>query len=297
MKKNNVFLIILLISIIFACIFVSNFIMIYHNRIENFDINDIKIFDDHEDDSFTYNIGDLFNMPHCAGMWGSSPHHDNEQYDRYKKSADYYKNSILNIYDNLRENEDEAIPNIKKIRESVDVYIENNRDNQYFQELLKKVDDENVLCVHLRNGEYNTLEKSYINLFNLLKKKYDRIILLCGIQKKIFTYPNTDEYKQNLVNAINTLVDNDSNNVEICIEKADYHLSMMHKCKNLMIHKKGFSSLGAFLFTGNNLYLDKDAFELYMYNQAENKKWVDNIMTHENRIFKNLIIYPDDFNN
>jgi len=37
----------------------------------------------------------------------------------------------------------------------------------------------------------------------------------------------------------------------------------MHRCKNLLLHKGGFSVLGSILSTGDNLY----ATNLFQYNQ------------------------------
>ena len=47
----------------------------------------------------------------------------------------------------------------------------------------------------------------------------------------------------------------------------------MRKCKNLLLHKGGFSMLGGLLFTGNNLFITKFFNPLHV-NNSEYFKYI-----------------------
>lgn len=202
----------------------------------------IKIFDENKP---SYNLGDLLNMPYFFYGWKRSPHANNELYDLFLKTADYYKNSILNIYKKSREynNKNELIPNIDRIRFSVDVYNDNNN---------VEVCD-NSLYVHIRTGDKGVIENSYIKQIKYLSEKYSKIVILAGIHNDEQKC-NIDESKNNLKISLQNIKDNGIY-FTVNYDTPDNHLCLMKNCRNLLVHKGGFSVLGSLIFQGNNLYL------------------------------------------
>jgi hypothetical protein len=141
---------------------------------------EFKIFDESKE---TYNIGDLLNMPYFWANANNNPHLNANTYNLFKKTALQYKNNILGIYNNYRIDENEPIPNVEKIRLSVDNYIENNQTNNILNNLTLSCNDDNTLVVHLRSGDFGIVEDFYIDSIVNLSAKYEKIIILCGIHQ------------------------------------------------------------------------------------------------------------------
>jgi len=59
----------------------------------------------------------------------------------------------------------------------------------------------------------------------------------------------------------------DINKFIIDTNEPDFHLSIMRTCKNLLIHKGGYSLLGGLLFNGNNLYITNIFNPLETHNE------------------------------
>jgi hypothetical protein len=196
-----------------------------------------------------YNIGDLLNMPSYWAGWNRNPHDTQDVYNHYKEMCIKFINSILNNYCNLRTDETEPIPNIGRIRDSVDLYIKNNYN--YLDNLIKKVQDPKTLCVHLRSGDKGIVEDSFINTINTLSNNYNKIIIFAGIHSDT-RFNDLESSKNNLLTSISKIVIN--KDIEINLELADIHLCLMRRAHNLLIHKGGFSILGSILFSGTNLY-------------------------------------------
>jgi hypothetical protein len=218
---------------------------------------EIKIYDQTNNSNIIggYNLGDLLNMPYYFAGWTNNPH---QAYNLYKEATPSFPNSILYYYSTLRTDENEPIPNLQKIIDAIDMYINNNIDK--LDNIINKVNDPNVLCIHLRSGDKGIIEDDFVNKINYLSSKYSKIIILTGVHSDQ-RFNNIENSKNNTIESINKLNNNDK--IEINLEDADIHLCIMHKCKNLLLHKGGFSVLGSILFTGDNLY----ATDLFQYNQ------------------------------
>ena len=258
MKYNKI---ITLLLVLLVVLFIQ--LLFY---IENFDASDITTFNKPTDSELdiAYNIGDIFNMPALYGIWQMQPH---ARYDYYKKCTTHFKNTIINNYDNLRIDESEPIPNIDKIQKSVDKYIVDNTDLS-LNRILSKVDNNDTLCIHLRGGDMH-VESEFIDVINNISKYYLNVILLTGIHSGSSGFPNINDYKQQIADNINKI---NNKNIEVNIDAPDNHLCIFRKCKNLLVHKGGFSVLGTILFTGNNLYITKN-FNINSFLNAENQIW------------------------
>jgi len=257
--KNRIIILFLLVIVI------SLFIQILF-YIENFEASDIIIFNKPTDSTLdiTYNIGDILNMPALIGYWPLNTH-DNFEY--YKKCTNYFKNTIINNYDDLRIDKSEPIPNIDKIQKSVDKYILDNTDLS-LNRILSKVNNNDTLCIHLRAGD-KPVDPEFIDIINNISKDYLNVIILTGIHSGSSGYPNINDYKQDIADNINKI---NNKNIEVNIDAPDNHLCIFRKCKNLLVHQGGFSVLGTILFTGNNLYITKN-FNIDWLLNAENQIW------------------------
>jgi len=193
-----------------------------------------------------YNIGDLLNMPSLMGIWNQNPHHTDELLYRMYLVGSFFKNSILNKYCAQRDNDEEIVPNIPRIRESVMEYVEENKSK--LKDALDMVQHETTLCVHVRNGDLET-ETEYIELIKKLSKSYETVILLSGIHRDIHL-KKSNEKIDNFVQTMNNILCLNSN-IYLCLEEPDDHLALMMNASNLLLHKGGFSCLGSIVCHGN----------------------------------------------
>ena len=92
-----------------------------------------------------------------------------------------------------------------------------------------------------------------------------------------------------LIKSVNSLF-NENKNIYISIEDPDTHMAMFHSCKNLLLHKNGFTVLAAFVFTGNKLYISNKIFNINQDFSKEdgNRMWIDYIKPG-NHIFKEIV--------
>jgi hypothetical protein len=229
---------------------------------------EFKIFDESKE---PYNVGDLLNMPYFFANWNNTPHMSNSMYNIFKKTAIQYKDNILGIYNNYRIDENEPFPNVEKIKLSVDTYIENNKANNILNNLILSCNDDNTLVVHLRSGDQGIVEDYYIDTIVNLSVKYEKIILLCGISQNGYNsinFPSLTESINNMKISLHKLYLKNPN-IIIDLNEPDIHLSVMRTCKNLLLHKGGYSLLGGLLFNGNNLFITK----IFNPIQANNKEY------------------------
>jgi hypothetical protein len=231
----------------------------------------IIIFDDNKP---TYNIGDLLNIPYFWAGWLSNPHFSQHHYNSFILTADAYPNSILNIYKTTRTadgKEEENIPNIERLRFSVDVYsLDNDVD---------VVTDVNTLYVHIRTGDKNVVEDSYVDIiYNLQQNKYSNIIILSGIHSD-YRFGS----KENNINNLNLSfikLNNKGIKYSINFDIPDNHFNIMRKCRNLLVHKGGFSIIGALIFNGEHLYIT-GLFDPFIVTDAKNNNFFSHIKKYE----------------
>ena len=237
----------MLFILILICLYLNYIVFMFREYLVDDNFN-IPIYDNSKNiNSNVYNIGDILNIPSFWAGWEKNPHNNDGGYKLYLDSAKQFPNSILYYYSKLRTNNTEPIPNINKLEKAVDLYINNNNLN----DLINKVNNINVLCIHLRSGDKGIVENEYIEKINILVNKYNKIIILCGIHTDQ-RFENYDTSKFNLIKSLQKI--NKNKNIEIYLDIPDNHLVMMRNAKNLLIHKGGFSTFGSVIFNGDNLY-------------------------------------------
>ena len=191
-----------------------------------------------------YNLGDLLNMPFLYGIWEQNPHGGKERLDRMNIIGKAYPGSILSNYISERP-ENEAVPNIERIVNATEKYIEMNYGK--LEEISQKVQDPKCLTIHVRCGDI-LVEEAYMNKIHEFSQKYDTVILLSGI--------NMDEHylddhlkKCNFLFFMNKILERNEN-IYLHQDTPDNHLAIMRKAANLLLHKGGFSMLGYIVATG-----------------------------------------------
>jgi hypothetical protein len=232
----------------------------YDNTIKD-DIEDKLVFFD--DNKLTYNIGDLLNVPHLFSDWQSNPHASKEMYNLFYNTADAYPNSILHIYKTTRindKNENENMPNPERLTRSIDIYGINKN-------IIVNI-DENTLYVHIRTGDKNVIEDIFIDIiYKLYQEKYNNIIILTGIHNDV----RFGDKQSNINNLTASLIKLERKGIKysVNLDTPDNHFYIMRNCKNLLVHKGGFSIIGALIFNGNKLYITPRLFEPFMANNSK----------------------------
>jgi hypothetical protein len=216
---------------------------------ENVNINDIYVPEDSRNAG--YNIGDLLNMPYLRGLWPNTPHLNEHELYRMNLLGTYYNESILQYYCKGRKNNEEKVPNIPLIIDSTKTFLEKNIDR--IENVIDVVKNNNTCCIHIRLGDVN-LEKDFLDLVIKMADKFEKIIILCGLHSDT-VFQTDDIKKRNLINCINDLLEK-KENIFFYNQPADIHLSIMHVCSNLLLHKGGFSCLGSIVATGK-IYITK----------------------------------------
>ncbi len=235
-------------------------------------MSDIVISDDsiygkipvNDTDKRGYNLGDLLNM--CYLQDGKqNPHGWTGMLERMIICGDFYKDTVLHFYCKKRKKHLERVPNIPLIIESVSMFAEKNMER--LKTILPIVKDPETLVVHVRNGDYDT-EPQFIDLIIKLSDKYKQVVILAGLHADI-KCRDMDSKCRNFLSTINCLLSS-KNNIYIYLESPDIHLSIMSYSANLLLHKGGFTCLGAIVATGN-LYITK-----YL-GHATHENWRKNI--------------------
>jgi len=223
---------------------------------------EFNIFDNNKE---SYIIGDLLNMPYFFANYNNNPHCNIIMYNLFKKTAAQYPNNILGIYDKLRTDENESIPNVNKIIDSIDNYTKHNVDvDKNLKNLLNMCKDKTNLFVHLRSGDKGIADNEFINKINEISINYKKIIILTGIHQnsdRSCYFPSIDESIKNTKISLQNLKIDESKLI-IDLSEPDIHLCVMRNANNLMLHIGGFSILGALSFKGENLYLTKLFFPI-----------------------------------
>jgi uncharacterized protein YlzI (FlbEa/FlbD family) len=251
MNKNKVIIIFLIILLLK--------VFLYDFR----ELFEIKIYDQNKP---TYNIGDIFNMPsYFYPGWDFLNDVSLVKFRQPYTLDNYmnaYPNSVVYNYYSSRP-VDETIPNVERIKSSVDKYI--NENSNKFSELIEQVSNNTTLTVHIRSGDKGLVEDSYIEIIKKLSEKYETIFILSGIHADLV---DINECKENLNKSLEKL---NVQNLIFNFDEQDIHLSLMRMSSNLLLHKGGFSIIGGLLFQKNNLYISP------MFEPKDNPVYTENL--------------------
>lgn len=224
-------------------------IKIFHKKIEE---QDIQIYGKsliNDETGAGYNIGDLLNLPSLSGYWKANPHNSPEELERLYLVGNAYPQSILSYYIEARPAY-EPVPNLYRVIGAVNKYIVNST---LLPELIRVMNQESVLCVHIRCGD-KEVEPSFLNLIVDLAKDYRFVYIFSGLHLDERFATNTIKTRK-FADAMNYVLEKTSN-VSVILAEPDVHLSLMSKSKHLLLHKGGFSAIGTLVCEGT-IYITK----------------------------------------
>lgn len=218
-----------------------------------------------------YNMGDLLNIPYLSNQWDENchkglSHHTYNELFRMNLLGNFYKKSILYYYTNSRKDNNEVVPNIKLINESVNTFKNNNY--MKYQNILTQVKNPTTLCIHLRVGEgFGALDSVLIESIKYFSKIFKYLIILMGVHLDEAEATAKDKIKS-VTDALNIIL-NLSNNIFYYHGNADIHLMLMSEASNLLVHNGGYSCLGSIVSTGNLFITD-----LFYFKDSDNWKTI-----------------------
>jgi hypothetical protein len=196
-------------------------------------------------------------MPYYWTGWNQNPHNSQEYYNMACNTAQDNPDTILGKYYSSRSN-DEIIPNLNRLSNVIDNYI--NDTKIYNLDIIKIIKDSNTLTVHLRSGDRGIISNSYIKKIDDLFKKFDKVILLSGVNRSRYIEDENSEHnvtcKKNLLESYNKILKL-NNNIFVYLDIPDIHISIMKLSSNLLLHKGGFSVIGSFI-NNNNIFVTNE---------------------------------------
>jgi len=241
-------------------------------------LDDIHIYDIDVKWGFSgYNIGDLLNMPYYWAGWKQNPHTDENILNTAKNTATNNNDSILGRYYSSRNDDSEKIPNISRLNNILEQYIYDKSFKK--QNIYNLINNDNILVVHVRSGDYGIISDNYVNIIYQLSLNFFKVILLSGVNR---TCDHTNENseininkRKNLLCSLNKILEKNTN-IYVYIAEPDYHIAIMHLCKNLLVHRGGYSIIGTFVCNGNIYYTNELQCNknLEWINEMKNKKLI-----------------------
>ena len=213
-----------------------------------------------------YNLGDILNMPVFWANWWTpfTSHHD------LSVVASQLPHSVAGLYYNCRANglgavaDDPAIPYRPRLLCAVNESIAAQPE---IHPILEMLQDDSVLCVHARSGDYGPVTDDFLRTLAHLSKQFPKIIVLSGVHcngDSQFIAQNKAKLNQCL-NKIRALVPR----AVFDFNHPDAHVCYMARARNLLVHTGGFSILGSLVFSGKHLYVTSSFQPLI----AQNKLW------------------------
>lgn len=218
---------------------------------------------DSTEGNLRYNIGDMLNMPfyrtNCN--WNLRDFHTLAL--NFPLSIMWFYYIIQDVQQTVTSHD--RLPSIASIpqhvRKAVGLYEKYHPDRKSLNRLLSFCKP-NILCIHVRSGDYGIAERRYMDIIKDLAPKYETCVILTGVHNGLDT-------KEVMVENVNESITQILEHVgvelaarfEICPGTADEHLYLMSKCENLLLHKGGFSMLGALLFSGQKVFRTFAFFE------------------------------------
>ena len=219
-----------------------------------------------------YNLGDILNMPVFWANWSFF-----QSLADLTTVASQLPQSIAGRYYNHRSDgigpvtDDPCMPHRPRLLRAVDEYI---ADNPEIHPMLQTLQDDAVLCVHLRSGDYGPIDDTFLNAIVQLSKQFATIVVLSGVHcngNERFVADNIARLRCSL-ERIRALVPH----AEFVFNHPDVHVCCMAKARNLLVHMGGFSIIGSLVFSGQMLYLTN------LFQPVHAQMWHDLHIPHKN---------------
>lgn len=215
-----------------------------------------------------YNLGDILNMPVFWAGWTPFQSHDD-----LSVVASQLPHSIAGRYYNCRSwgavTDDPLIPHRPRLLRATDDYIDAHPE---LDAVLQSLQDDSVLCVHVRSGDYGPAHPAFLRTIEQLSKQYAKIIVMSGVHcngTQQVVAQNVAHLKHTLAR-IRALVPH----AVFDFNHPDVHVCYMARARNLLVHTGGFSILGTLVFSGKQLHITP------LFQPATSPKWRDLRIPH-----------------
>ncbi len=218
-----------------------------------------------------YNLGDILNMPvFWAGWTPFNSHAD------LSVVASQLPHSIAGRYYNCRLDglgavaDDPLIPHRPRLLRAIGDYIDAHPE---IHPMLHLLQNDSVLCVHVRSGDYGPANPAFLRTIERLSKQYTNLFIMSGVHcngDPPFIARNIARLKETLAH-IHALVPH----AVFDFNHPDVHVCYMARARNLLVHMGGFSILGTLVFSGKQLHITPE------FQPATNRKWHDLHIPHQ----------------
>ena len=218
-----------------------------------------------------YNLGDILNMPVFWAGWSPFRSRANLSVVAMQLPA-----SIVGRYYNCRTNglgavaDDPLIPHRPRLLCATDEYLNAHPE---IAPMLQVLQDDSVLCVHVRSGDYGPVDPTFLRTIEMLSKQYAKIIVMSGVH-----YNGPDRLiAQNVATLKHTLshIRDIVPHAVFDFNHPDVHICYMAKAHNLLVHMGGFSITGTLVFSGKQLYITPS------FQPLSNKRWRELRIPHQ----------------
>mmetsp|Transcript_12661 Transcript_12661/g.30911 ORF Transcript_12661/g.30911 Transcript_12661/m.30911 type:complete len:347 (+) Transcript_12661:378-1418(+) len=235
---------------------------------------------------YGYNIGDLMNMPSYLLDNGFPRSGWEYSLTSGREAAVSIPDSIIGIYgrlenfekcytllvNNITQNRRPCaiFPIIRTLKQSVAVWGMMNAKKS--GEVNARL-GEDVLLVHIRSGDKGRIEKSYFSAIQSVSKLFKKTIVISGVHTDT-RYGNISESKTTVHSDVASL-QQVIRNLEFFEGSPDAHIFMMQHASHLLVHKGGFSALGALLNEGGKVYhthLFEEAFNISLFENLRRSR-------------------------
>lgn len=224
-----------------------------------------------------YNLGDILNMPSLWAGWTSF-----QSLVDLSVVASQLPQSIAGRYYNCRAeglgavSDDPCMPHRPRLLRAVDECI---AEHPAIHPMLQTLQDDSVLCVHLRSGDYGPVDDAFLNALVRLSKQFAKIVVLSGVHcngDEQFIADNIARLRDSLAR-IRALVPR----AAFDFNHPDVHVCYMARARNLLVHMGGFSILGSLVFSGKTLYITPVFQPISHKITGKTQKWHDLRIPHQ----------------
>lgn len=196
-----------------------------------------------------------------------------QSHDDLSAVASQLPDSIAGRYYNCRSwgavTDDPLIPHRPRLLRATDDYIDAHPE---LDAALQSLQDDSVLCVHVRSGDYGPAHPAFLRTIEQLSKQYAKIIVMSGVHcngTQQAVAHNVACLNQTLAR-IRALVPH----AVVDFNHPDVHVCYMARARNLLVHTGGFSIIGTLVFSGKQLHITS------AFQPATSPKWHDLRIPH-----------------
>lgn len=226
---------------------------------------------------FGYNVGDLLNMPSFVAAYRATwPLNGRRELVEIATAIHLsHPKSIIGRYFQNYTCCQERLPLISRLKKVVASYGE-GVDVSLQGYLRSTIESQGTLLIHVRSCDKSVPHNNFLNYAASLSQSFQSIVLM-GQCHNDTRYANHLDALENLRRSFQTLVQRIGREKVTLFPRAnaDDHLFAMSRASHLLVHRGGFSAVGALVCRGRVYYcLDMQPF-------VENADFMANIPRHQ----------------